>query len=392
MLRYAAFSDRDPAMSDRSGNSDALRILHVVDSLERGGLERVVTDLAVEQRRAGHEVTVFSILRTAGFLGEIEAAGIPVRVGGKTRAFDLGVIRALRAEAARHDIVNAHNFTPSYYSAVALLLRGRMPAHVVTCHDMGTRLRDRKLRAFFAFSLRRTRRAAMVSRQVRDWYVESKLIPADRAVTITNGIPVERFRATPERRTAARRALGLAADALVVGCVGRLVPVKNHALLLECLPQLAARHANLAVLLVGGGELGTMLRERAASLGVADRVLFAGERPNVTDLLPAFDVFAQPSLSEGLSIALLEASATGLAIVATDVGGNREIVGDGVTGLLAPSGDVDALTTALDRVLSDADLRASFGAAAAEWAERNASIAAMREAYDRFYRDALATR
>jgi glycosyltransferase involved in cell wall biosynthesis len=257
---------------------------------------------------------------------------------------------------------------------------------------MGTRLRDRKLRAFFAFSLRRTRRAAMVSRQVRDWYVESKLVPADRAVTITNGIPVERFRATPERRAAARRALGLADDALIVGCVGRLVPVKNHALLLECLPHFAARHANLDIVLVGGGELGTMLRERAASLGVADRVLFAGERPNVTDLLPAFDVFAQPSLSEGLSIALLEASATGLAIVATDVGGNREIVGDGETGLLVPSGDVDALTAALDRMLSGADLRARFGAAAAEWAERNASISAMREAYDRFYRDALATR
>jgi glycosyltransferase involved in cell wall biosynthesis len=121
-------------------------------------------------------------------------------------------------------------------------------------------------------------------------------------------------------------------------------------------------------------------------------VLFAGERPNLTDLLPAFDVFAQPSLSEGLSIALLEASATGLAIVATDVGGNREIVGDGETGLLVPSGDVDALTAALDRMLSGADLRARFGAAAAEWAERNASISAMREAYDRFYRDALATR
>jgi glycosyltransferase involved in cell wall biosynthesis len=392
MLRYAAISYRDPAMSDGSGNSGVLRILHVVDSLERGGLERVVTDLAVEQRRAGHEVTVFSILRTAGFLGEIEASGIPVRIGGKMRAFDLGVIRALRAEAKRHDIVNAHNFTPSYYSAVALLLHRRAPAHVVTCHDMGTRLKDRKLRAFFAFSLRRTRRAAMVSRQVRDWYVESELVPADRAVTITNGIPVERFRAIPERRATARHALGLTADALVVGCVGRLVPVKNHALLLECLPRLVTRHANLAVVLVGGGELATMLRERAASLGVAGRVFFAGEQPNVADLLPGFDVFAQPSLSEGLSIALLEASATGLAIVATDVGGNREIVGDGVTGLLVPSGDVDALTTALDRVLSDADLRASFGAAAAKWVERNASITVMREAYDRFYRDALAAR
>ncbi len=372
-------------------NPHALRIVHVVDSLERGGLERVVADLAVEQRRAGHEVVVFSILDTGGFRAEVESAGVPVRIGGKRKAFDVAVLRALRASlgAPRADIVHAHNFTPNYYTATALFGRARAPTHVVTCHDMGTRLTDRKLRWFFSLSLKRTRRAAMVSAQVYHYYVDSGLVRAERAVTITNGIPVARFRPTAERRRRAREALGLAESALVVGCVGRLVAIKNHALLLECLPRLAAQYPDLVVVLIGGGNLEAMLRARAAELGLAERVRFAGERSDVTDLLPAFDVFAQPSLSEGLSIALLEASASGLPIVATDVGGNREIVRAGVTGLLVPSGDAVALGAALDALLADPSRRRAYGVAAAKWAEDHASVATMRTRYDELYRDAL---
>lgn len=378
-------------MPAQNANPDALRILHVVDSLERGGLERVVTDLAGEQRRAGHDVAVFSIAETGGFRDELERAGIPVRIGAKRKPFDFDVIAALRASVRQPavDIVHAHNFTPNYYTAAALLGLPRAPVHVVTCHDMGTRLRDRKLRWFFALSLKRTRRAAMVSAQVRDYYVDAGLVPADRAVTITNGIPVERFRPTAERTARARAMLDLGDSMIVIGCVGRLVPIKNHALLLECLPSLAAKHPDLVVVLIGGGELDAMLRAKAKELGVAERVRFAGEQSAVTDLLAAFDIFAQPSLSEGLSIALLEASASGLPIVATDVGGNREIVADGVTGLLVPSGDAAALGAALDALLSDPSKRRAFGSAAAKWAEDNASIASTRARYDRFYRDAL---
>jgi glycosyltransferase involved in cell wall biosynthesis len=254
---------------------------------------------------------------------------------------------------------------------------------------MGTRLTDRKLRWFFALSLKRTRRAAMVSDQVYHYYVDSGLVPPERAITITNGIPVARFHPTAERRQRAREALGLSDSVLVVGCVGRLVAIKNHALLLECLPKLAAKHPDLVVVLVGGGNLEAMLRSRAAELGVAERVRFAGEQVNVTDLLPAFDVFAQPSLSEGLSIALLEASASGLPIVATDVGGNREIVQDNATGLLVPSGDAGALGGALDALLADPARRRAYGFAAAKWAEDHASVATMRTRYDALYRAAL---
>jgi hypothetical protein len=130
----------------------ALRVLHVVDSLERGGLERVVVDLAIAQRQNGDDVAVFSILETAGLRPELEAAGIPVLVGAKRRSFDWNVLAALRSAAigggarAPMDVVHAHNFVPNYYSAVALLGARHRPVLVGTSHDMGSRLSNRRLR------------------------------------------------------------------------------------------------------------------------------------------------------------------------------------------------------------------------------------------------------
>jgi glycosyltransferase involved in cell wall biosynthesis len=120
--------------------------------------------------------------------------------------------------------------------------------------------------------------------------------------------------------------------------------------------------------------------------------VFAGERKEVANLLPAFDIFVLPSLTEGLSIALLEAAATGLAIVASSVGGNPEIIRDGETGLLVPPADARALEAALLRLLGDAPLRAGLGQAARNWVAENASLTAMRGAYEGFYRDALGRR
>ena len=371
-----------------------LRILHVVDSLEFGGLERVVTDLAIGQKAEGLGVSVFSI-KNAGELGaELEAAGVPVIWGGKQRGADWNTLKKLRAAAlgAGVDVVHAHKFMPSYYSAAALFASFRAPALVATCHDMGTRLANRKLRWMFRWSLSRCARVAMVGAQVYDRYLQLNMIQPERSVTVLNGIPVERFGITAQRRRTARAGLGLPEDALVLGTVGRLVALKNQGLILELLPELVSRHPNLYFALVGHGVLAETLKSQAAALGIAERVVFAGERKDVSDLLPAFDVFVLPSLTEGLSIALLEAAATGLAIVASRVGGNPEIVHDRETGLLVAPANGAELAGALSGLIGDPGLRERLGAAAREWVKAHASLAAMRETYDDFYRTALASR
>jgi glycosyltransferase involved in cell wall biosynthesis len=371
--------------------SAAYRVLHVVDSLEFGGLERVAVDLARAQLARGYQVQFFSINATHGLAPELEAAGIPVIQGHKQGTFDTHVLRTIRqtVKTLAITIVHAHNFVPNYYAATALLGLWPGPPLVGTCHDMGKRLEQRHLRWMYKASLLRTKRVAMVGKQVHDRFVGQGYVRAEHAVTVLNGVPIRPLDAKAVLRTQARAALGLGTDDLVIGAVGRLVELKNHALLLRILPTLVQKFPTVKLVLVGAGPLEDQLKTSCAQLGLQDRVLFAGQRTDVSMLLHAFDVFAMPSLTEGLSIALLEAAAAALPIVATAVGGNVEIVLPEKTGLLVPPADEAATQQALQRLLTDASLRAQLGGAAREWVVQNASVDAMCDAYERLYAQAL---
>lgn len=371
-----------------------MRLLHIVDSLEFGGLERVVTDLAIEQRRQGHDVTVFSLLSTEGFAPELRRGGVDVLVGHKRGTADLRMLRELRGLIRRRriDLVHAHNFVPNYHAAAATLGMWRKPLIVGTCHDMGTRLSNERLRRYYRWSLRYTAGLAMVGKQVHDRFVEADFVPASKAFTVLNGIPVERFTSTAERRTQAREALGVAPDTLLIGAVGRLVGLKNHRLLIAQMPALLQQFPTAQLVVIGGGPLQAELQQQIDGLGLQGQVRLLGQRTDVADLTVGFDIFAMPSLTEGLSIALLEAAATRLTLVATDVGGNPEVVKHGETGLLVPVDDGPALQAALRTCLADAALRERLGAAAEAFVVRNASLQKMAEVYGQFYQRAHAAR
>lgn len=365
-----------------------MRLLHIVDSLEFGGLERVVTDLAIEQKRQGHEVVVFSLLATEGLAPELRRAGVDVLIGHKQGTADLRMLRGLRAliRERRIELIHAHNFVPNYHAAVATLgLRGK-PVIVGTCHDMGTRLANARLRLYYRWSLRYTAGLAMVGKQVHDRFIEAGYVPESKAVTVLNGIPVDRFRWSAERRARARETLGVNADTVLIGAVGRLVGLKNHRLLIEQMPALLQRCPQARLVIIGGGPLQGELQALIDSLGLPGQVRLLGQRTDVADLTVGFDVFAMPSLTEGLSIALLEACATRLAVVATAVGGNPEIIRDGHTGLLVPPADGPALLAALQQLAGDAGQREHLGQAASDWVTANASIETVAQAYERFYR------
>lgn len=382
------------ASSDQRCEADCLSIVHVVDSLERGGLERLVVDLAMAQQRAGHAVAVFSINATEGFAPQLESAGVTVVRGNKRGGFDRRVMAALRrlVRQRRADVVHAHNFVPNYYAAAALLGLARRPVLVGTCHDMGTRLANRRLRWFYRLSLLRTARVAMVGRQVYERFVGGGIVAAARADTVLNAVPLERFESLAGGREQARAELGIPGDALLIGCVGRLVALKNHRLMIDLMPAVLREHPNAHLVILGGGVLEAELREQVSRAGLAERVLLAGERPQVAAFLSAFDVFAMPSLTEGVSIALLEACASALPVVATAVGGNPEIIESGVNGLLVPPDDRDATLRALLSLLAAPEQRRVFGERARAWVRANASLDALRQRYDGVYRAALAGR
>jgi sugar transferase (PEP-CTERM/EpsH1 system associated) len=231
-------------------------------------------------------------------------------------------------------------------------------------------------------------RFTTVSRDLERWLTGTVGIPAEKIVTIVNGVDAARFaEATPGP---GRRALGLADDRVVIGTVGRLNPVKDQGTLLEAFASIPDARRELSLVLVGDGPAASVLRERAARPDLAGRVHLLGRRDDVPLLLQGLDVFALPSLNEGISNTVLEAMASGLPVVATRTGGNPELIEDGVTGRLVPVGDAAALAQALAAYAGDAHLRAQHGKAARGRAVEEFGLDRMIDRYRRLYREAAA--
>jgi glycosyltransferase involved in cell wall biosynthesis len=235
----------------------------------------------------------------------------------------------------------------------------------------------------------RTDGAIAVSRSTREFLVKERHVPEERVRLIWNGAPLDEFAPVPrERARRVRRELGIADDALVVGTIGRLNAQKGHRFLLEAAARLLPPRPIARVLIAGDGDLMGELRAQAAALGIAERVVFAGHRTDVPDLLGALDVFCISSLYEGTPLALFEAMAAGKAIVSTSVDGCREVLEDGVTGLLVSPADAPALGAALDRVLGDPALREALGRHA-HAASRRYDVRACVDQMQAFYDDLL---
>jgi glycosyltransferase involved in cell wall biosynthesis len=370
----------------------AITVLHVVESLSRGGLERVVCDLVLEQVRQGHRAEVLCLFEAGGFAAELTSAGVRVIAANKQPGLDLSVLRLLRATTrqGRHQVLHTHNPVANYYACLAELTSWRTLPIVNTRHNMGASNPNDRREKLFRLSVARTAKVAMVSPQVSRRFIEAGIVPARKAAVVMNGIPVQRYvTADAQTRALARAELSIAQDAVVIGCVGRLVRVKNHALLLAAAAPICRERAHVKLVLLGEGELREALLQQAAQLGIADSVQLLGERPDIPRVLPAFDIFAMPSRSEGHSIALLESAASSLPAVATAVGGNPEIVQDGVTGLLVPSESEEALRAALQGLVADPQRRQAMGARAREWAQSTVSVQAMAAKYEQLYRESM---
>lgn len=362
-------------------------IVHVVETLERGGLERMVVDLAGAQRVAGHRPQVICLYRPGLLARELPALDIPLLDCGKRSGFDVRALRRLRRalRAAPGAVLHTHNANTHYHAVLAAT--GLPLSRIVnTRHGMGASRPSGRLEWLYRRAMPRTDVVAAVCEAARALFAAHGVKPRGTLLAVPNGIRVERFEAsTPARRAALRAALGLRDDTRLVGTVGRLNPVKDQSMLLRAFARLHGGMADTALVLVGDGALRETLVAEAAALGIGDAVRFLGDRGDVDALLPGFDVFVLSSRSEGYSMALLEACAAGLPIVATDVGGNREIVRDGVNGRVVPAGSEVLLAEAIASLLRDVDAAAAMGQAGRDWALHEASVDAMMRRYDALY-------
>lgn len=363
-----------------------MRVTHVVENLDRGGLERMVIDLALMQRDAGHDCKVVCLFGPGSMAAELEGGGIEVVACHKRTGLDLrAVMRARRAFDRRDGVLHTHN-AAAHYHAVLAAVGQRFNRVVNTRHGMGGfNERSRRERLYRA-SMRGTHSVVAVCDAARRTLQESGVRPRESLLSIPNGIPVERYRpGDRSEREALLAELGLDHRARVLGTVGRLHPAKDQAGLLRAFRHVRASVPEAVLLLVGDGALRGELEAVARREGVDDSVRFLGDRGDVARLARGFELFVLSSLTEGWSIALMEACASGLPIVATRVGGNPEIVEDGVNGLLVPPADPRALADAIVSLLEDPDRVGRMGAAARRWVVETGSLGAMASRYEQVY-------
>jgi glycosyltransferase involved in cell wall biosynthesis len=216
--------------------------------------------------------------------------------------------------------------------------------------------------------------------------VNLKIAPENKIVTIYSGLALDEFRKNNGSARAVRASLGISDEALVVGFAGRLEPVKGPEFFIRAAAIVRHLVPGARFLVVGDGSLRPSLEEEAGRLGIADAVHFVGWQDDVNSFYGAMDILLLSSLNEAVGRSILEAQAVGVAVVATRVGGVPEIIQDGVTGILVPPHDAEALARATEKLLTDSALRASLTKAGRERVEKLFSDRAMVKRFEELYK------
>jgi sugar transferase (PEP-CTERM/EpsH1 system associated) len=387
----------DSSLRERSVCTDArpLRVLHVVNRLDLGGTEsgilKVATGLPADE-------FVHAVCTARGHSPEF----------AKQRSFSGQVFDAADSESQRQllvyrfariirqfrpDVVHSRNWG-AIEAVFAAKLAG-VPAIVHSEHGYelhilkGLPLRQRLIRraAYAAADSIFT-----VTSDLRDYHARQAGVRSSRITVIPNGVDSERFAPRPQTKSACRAALGLPEDSFLVGTVGRLVAIKDQALLIRAAKALVDRGGNISVALAGDGPERSNLAGLAAQLSFLDHVHFVGASKNVPDFLNSLDVFVLPSVSEGMSNTLLEAMSCGLPIVATSVGGNPELIENQVSGLLFPVGDTAQLVEHLSFLAQDSARRRTLGTKARERILDCYRLDAMLDSYRNLYQSLVTRR
>jgi L-malate glycosyltransferase len=364
-----------------------ITVCQLLHSLCVGGAEVLAARLA--RRLRGEFRFVFACLDEAGPLGEeLRAEGFPVVLLGRKPRLDWGcplrLAGLLRTE--RVDAVHAHQYTPFFYGLAARLRGPRRPI-LFTEHGRHQPDYPRPKRMLAnRLLLSRRDRVVGVGAAVREALIANEGIPAGRVGVLYNGIDVDAFAAATDR-AAARRELGAGPGEFVLLQVARLDYLKDHATAVGTLARVVERMPQARLVLVGDGPERPAVEARVRELNLGDKVRFLGLRKDVARLLAGADVFLLTSVSEGIPLTVIEAMAAGLPVVATDVGGLREVVADGTSGFLAPAKDAAALAVHVLSLAGDAGLRRRMGEAGRARAKDHFDEPRMAAEYGRIYRE-----
>lgn len=366
--------------------SHCVTILQLSTSYGPGGAERMVAGLSATLNQDQFRVLVGISL--PGWLQDecerlkVETRSIPLAGAFHAQWFK-ACFRLVRNENVA--LIHAHEFGAILYGWIIARLTG-VP-FIGTIH--GKNYFWEKLRRRIAYRIiGRLGSLVAVSEDLKRFVMDKIGIPDTNVQVIYNGVQSGSF-VSEEEIVRGRIELGLENSDHVIGAVGNLYPVKGHQYLLQAMLVVLRQYPRTTLILVGRGDLEASLKDQTKQLGIEEQVQFLGVRQDIPKLLAIMSIFVMPSLSEGLSLALLEAMVAGRPVVATRVGGNAELVLNGETGLLVESKDSDALAAAICTLLGNRTMREEFGRKAVTRAQEQFSARQMADNYRTLYNNLL---
>ena len=355
-----------------------------------GGAEKQIFELAKGLDRDRYDVVIASLESLGNAPRErIEAAGCRLEIFPVKRIYGLsGLIQGIRfvrfLKRRKTDVLQTYHFSSDVWGTVFARLAG-VKTVFSNRRDMGF---WRKKPHLFAYRLVNpwVSRIIAVSDSVGAMVRATEQVPAGKVAVIHNGIEFAQGGGAVAAPAGLRSQWSMSAHDPVIMHVANLAPVKGHQYLLAAMKVVKQEFPRAKLLLIGGDESAGAVHRWVEEMDLKGEVLFLGKRRDVRALLPQADVCVMPSLSEGMSNAILEYMAAGKAVVATAVGGNPELIEDGKTGVLVPAADTARLRDAILRLLRDEGLRHSLGANAREKVRRDFSMSAMLKNYEDLYR------
>lgn len=334
-------------------------ILYLTYSLNVGGLEKMVLDLAVRVNKGPYSVAVCAFEQEGALTAEFERNNVPALNLSKKPGLDLALVKNLLAIVKERgiDIVHTHDATPWLYGGILKMIHPQIKlVHTEHSNVPGN---SSKLKILEYLLAKISNVVIADSQAVADFLVKKAKISSKSIKIIYNGIDVDRFAASkisidpgaqPKDREPAK-----------IGITARLAAVKDHTTLLQAFRRVLNETKEVELWIIGDGELAGELKKVSKDLNINEQVKFLGNRDDVPEILKTINIFTLSSKSEGLSLAILEAMAAALPVVATEVGGNPEIVISGTTGLLVPPANPEKLAQSILHLLNDKNLALSMG-------------------------------
>lgn len=391
----AAPRHRTPVPLAAAADERVLRVALCLDSLDVGGTELNAVRTAEQLRHRGVDPLLL-VLRAEGPLLErcrdrgIAVEPFPIPPIGSARSFGRAIALAQRLRELKLDLVHTQD---RYTNTFVVPCARAAGVRVLASRRWWDVQPSRGLEIGNRVAYRLAHRVVANSGRVAALLSDVDGVDATKVVVIPNFLDDAALRPVdPAEQRALRIRLDVPLDALVIGCVANLRPVKDHATLLDAFARVAAAVPRSVLCLIGDGDLRATLAAQADALGIGGRVRFAGTRTDALNWHGAFDVSVLSSLHEGFPNTVVEAMAAARAVVATNVGGTPDAVRHGTSGLLVPARNPAALAAALERLLGDPNYCAALGLAGREDAARRFSADVVLPALTALYRDVAPAR